>query len=363
MEARMRGKKQAGFTIAEFLVAMTITLIVTAAAFSAYDSAVRVNETVALTTEVTGNLRASMNYMVQDLIQTAEGIPTGGIPIPSNNAALPINRPGPPGAALTFPLGNAVLPALEPGPFLGPVITPPDAAPGGPTDIVTILYADNIMAPALNTNPINRAGGAGPACAGTISANGDTVTFDPACMVLPADNTRIRPGDLIMFSNANGNALQNVTGVGGQVLRFAAGDPFSLNGRNDPQGTILQLFNADGTLPPTTATRIWMISYYLDNVTNPGQVRLVRQVNFNPGQPVGEAIEDLQMTYNFVDGVVNPSNQRTIPAGETENFIRTVNLFLAARSNVPSSRTRRYFRNNLATQVSLRSLAYVSRYN
>ncbi len=35
----------------------------------------------------------------------------------------------------------------------------------------------------------------------------------------------------------------------------------------------------NGTFPPTTATRIWMVTYYLDNVTDPLHVRLIRRVN------------------------------------------------------------------------------------
>jgi hypothetical protein len=178
-----------------------------------------------------------------------------------------------------------------------------------------------------------------------------------------------------MFSNTIGNAIQEVTGVSGQKLTFAAGDPFNLNGRTDPQGTILQIQNTtcnsasppvctpNGTYPPTTATRIWMISYYLDNVTDPNDVRLIRRVNFNPGQPVGETLEDLKFTYNFIDGVTNPSNQPTVPANYSENQIRSVDVFLGARSNYSEMLQNRFIRSNLETQVSLRSMAYRNRYN
>lgn len=358
-------KKQAGFTLVEFLVAMGVTLLVTAAALSMFSDALRTNENVTLLTDMTDNLRTGMNLMVQDVIQAGTGIPTGGIPIPSGGSpSAPVNRPSPPGQNYTFPVGSTVLPAIEPGADLGPQIISSDAVPGPNTDMITMLYADNSLA--LDKDPILRpAGPGGPACNGTIAADGSTVTFDANCVNLTTGNIRINPGDLIMFSNAQGNAIQTVTDVAGQTLTFGSNDIFNLNQRNDPSGTIKQLQTppGSGTYPPTTATRIWMITYYLDNVSDPQHVRLVRQVNFNPPQPVGEVLENLQFTYNFVDGVTNPSNQPTVPVGLSESQIRAVNLFLGARSTATSTKTRKYLRTNLATQVSLRSMAYVSRYN
>ena len=114
-----------------------------------------------------------------------------------------------------------------------------------------------------------------------------------------------------------------------------------LNGRvTDTGGTIWQLQTSSscgGALPAflvTTATRIWMISYYLDNITSPPYVRLIRQVNFNTPTPVGETLENLQFTYNFVDGATNPANQATVPTGNTESQIRSVNVLLRRAFNV-----------------------------
>jgi len=183
----------------------------------------------------------------------------------------------------------------------------------------------------------------------------------------------INAGDLIMFSNAKGNAIQTVTSVSSQTVKMLVGDAFSLNGRTAPQGTIKQLQNTDssgnpnGTYPPTTATRIWMVSYYLDNITDPAHIRLVRRVNFDPTPlaqlAVGETLENMQFTYNYVDGVTNPSNQVGVPTGLSENQIRSVNVFLGARSNYFDPQRKRYTRVNLQTQVSLRSMAYRNRYN
>ncbi len=376
----LKKPKQAGFSMIELLVSIGVTTVILGATLLAFKNAANTQRGVAYSTDMNDNLRAALNLIQQDLILAGTGIPTGGIPIPNTpntantcNTTAPTNRPTLTGT-LTFPTCNFVLPAIEPGSALGPLITAPDATSGNPsnpnsfTDIITVLYADNALA--LDNDAIN-----GTSCpGGSITAAGDAVTFDTTCQSLnPSTGVTINSGDLIMFSNAKGNALQTVTSVSSQTLRMVPGDAFNLNGRSDKQGTIKQLQNTDssgnpnGTYPPTTATRIWMISYYLDNITDPAHVRLVRRVNFDPTPlaqlAVGETLENMQFTYNYVDGVTNPSNQVGVPSGYSENQIRSVNVFLGARSNYFDQQRQRYTRVNLQTQVSLRSMAYRNRYN
>lgn len=372
----MTKNKQTGFTMIEFMVAMAVSLIALGATLLAFKDATTTNQSVSLKSDVSDNLRAGMNLIEQDLILAAEGIPTGGIPIPYTpgpanclgSGGAPINRPNLTGG-LTFPVCNVVLNAVEPGWELGPPITSPDSTPGARTDMITILYADNTLA--LNSRMINEpAVGVNPGCPnGSITNNGQTVTFDTTCILFSPTGVQLNVGDLIMFSNAKGNAIQEVTSVSGQTLNFAGGDGLNLNARTDPQGTMTQLENTNtsgnpnGTFPPTTATRIWMVTYYLDNVTDPLHIRLIRRVNYNAGQPVGETIENLQFKYNFIDGVTNPSGQQTIPTGLSESQIRAVDVILGARSTSVWSKNHTYLRNNLMTQVSLRSMAYVNRYD
>lgn len=341
----------------ELLVAMAITLIVIAVSMSALDEFQRTSEEITLSAGTLENLRAGMNYISRDLVLTGQGIPTGGIAIP-NGAGVPINRPGPP--ALTFPLAYTAVPAITPGASLGVNIL-------RPSDILSIMYADNTIP--LNQNLINDPNppAANPPiqpCAGAIDPAGATVTFDPNCINISNGTINIRPGDLIMLSNAQGNTLQTVTSVAGQVLNFAAGDPFNLNQRNDPGGTIQQLQSppGSGNYPPTTATRVIMVTYFLDNAI-PNDPRLMRQINFNAPQAVAENIEDLQVSYDYIDGLANPTNQKFPPAGDSPNQTESANLFLAARSTQPFSSTRQFFRSNLATQVSLRGMAYFNRFN
>jgi hypothetical protein len=328
------------------------------------------------------NLRAGLNLIQTDLQQAGSGIPTGGIPIPytSNNSttnpcstiAAP-NRPVLNGTT-TFPACNSTFPGVEPGQALGPLITAPDASAGLPsnpssyTDEVTVFYVDNL---GLDSKPINALPTTNPTTAGcpngslTLSGNTLQAVFDPNCINFTTAGIYINPGDLIMFSNTLGEAVLAVTSVSGQTLTFAPGDPFNLNGRSASGGTINQL-EANGCggsnvcFTNTTATRVWMVSYYLDNVTSPPYVRLIRQVGFNTPTPVGETMENMQFTYNFVDGSTNPSNQPAVPAGDSESQIMAVNVYLAARSSYKIHRGNNasYSRDNLVTQISLRSMAY-----
>lgn len=364
-------KKQAGFTMVEFIVAMGITLVVVGVTLTAFSDAMRSNERVTLRSEMNDNLRASMNMIRQDLIVAAQGVPVGGIPIPTA-PGVTINRPN--WTATTFP--GPVLSALSLGTGLGPavkVLTSVTAPPpsGTPTDIVTILNVDNTLG--LGQTPINLPPGAGVTqpCNGTIAPDLSNFTFDPACLDLSAAKFTINPGDLILFSNINNSAIQTVTSVNGQQVNFATDpsiDKFGFNGTNAPQGTLRQLANNNDTtsFPPTTATRLWMTTYYLDDQTDPKHVRLIRQVNFNTPQPVGEVIENMTVRYNFVDGNSPPkqffADYSTVPPGGSEANIRSVNLFLAARSNSSYSKTGTYLRDNLTTQVSIRSLSYFDHY-
>jgi len=364
-------RKQIGFTMIEFLVAAAISLLLIAAAVGAFTDALRSNEVVTLTADLNDNLRASMDLMSRDLVCAGTGIPASGIGIPSG-AGIAINRPN----LTPLSFSGTILPTLSLGTGLGPAVPISDTAassnPGTPTDILTLLYEDNTWnaGESMDSAPITRtAVGATPACKGTISPTGDSITFDPACNDLTKARVPIQPGDLILFTNpAGATAIQTVTTVNGQQLNFVRDtsiDKFGFNQTGAPQGTILQLQNPPGTWPSISATRIFMITYYVDNVADPLRPRLMRQLNFNPAQPVGDVVEALTVRYNFVDGNTPPkfyAKQSTVPPGLSESNIRSVNIFFGARSNRPQSRTSKYLRDNMSTQISLRSLSYFNRY-
>jgi prepilin-type N-terminal cleavage/methylation domain-containing protein len=375
-------KRQAGFSLMEVLIATALMVVIVGTTLRTLSDATHANEAVTLMADSQENLRAAMNYMTKDIIEAGEGLPQGGIPIPNSATLLnpnpplasAVNRPGPIGGPATFPPSFLTLPAITDGFQLGPqAVTPNPNVPGAvlqgaKTDFITLVYVDNTIIDLVHNTTLNSlpiflaASGPNPGCpAGSLDPTGLTATFDANCITLPTGNTAITPGDLIMFQNANGAAIQTVTAVNGQKLTFTgggAGDPFALNGSAKPSGTILNIENA-GVFPPTTASRIWMITYYLDT-TNQQRPLLMRQVNFRPATPVAEVIEDLSISYDINNG---PPNTNTVEPTYSPNAIRKVNLSVAARADNMYSQNHAYFRNNLQTQVSVRSLAFFNNFN
>jgi type II secretory pathway pseudopilin PulG len=357
-------RRNAGFSLIELLVACVITAAIVGVSMDALNEGQRASEAISLMSDMTENLRAGMDQMQHDIVLAGSGIPVGGISIP-NGSGVPVNEPSPAGDAYTFPVGTAAISAVTPGHGLGPLISGTVSS-----DMVTLIYADNTtFGPnnqPLSTYYVNDVGAVAPdtACAGSINATGTSATFAANCVVFDTGNGAVAPGDLIMFSNAQGNTLEYVTSIAGQVMNFAKGDPYDLNGRTDPAGTIYQLQSSPGAYPWTTATRIWMITYYLDN-TNPAGPRLMRQVNFFTPEPVAESIEALWMTYNFVNGIACGaacSNQPIPPAGMTANQMMSTNVFLGARADKAFSWTKQTFRNNLIAQISFRGLAFTDEF-
>jgi hypothetical protein len=333
-------QSESGFSLAEILVAIALTAIIVGLALGSFDNALVTNERVGLMSDLEQNLRTGLNLLVRDFATAGWGIPTGGIPIPSGAGAVAITRPGPPGMTYTFGAAQT-LAAVNPGPALGPVSN------GRTTDIVNILYADNLLP--INLKPLD-----------AISANGTTARVNAATPITGVTNA-IRPGDLIAFSNALGNTLQYVTAVNGQTMTFQPGDPMNLNQPNASQGSITQL-GSGGIYPPTTATRVWLVTFYLDTTTDPDEARLIRRLNHRPGEVLALILEDLQLSYDLVDGVTNPTNVKAPVAPNSPNQIRKVSIVLSGRSSQPVRETNEFVRQSLSTQVSLRSLSFIDRY-
>src|SRR5262249_26977281 len=126
------------------MIAMAVTLVVLAAAVAAFMDTTRGNQRVSAAADMNDNLRAALNLVRQDLVVSGEGIPTGGISIPSG-AGISVKRPGFI-ANLTF--GQPFLPAITLGTGLGPTVAVPtditsSMAATSPTDEITLVYADN----------------------------------------------------------------------------------------------------------------------------------------------------------------------------------------------------------------------------
>lgn len=394
-------KQQQGFTLIEMMVAIVVMLVLSAAAVIALVQTQQVTQGVTLEAGTQENLRASMHSLVRDLMEAGEGLPPGGISIPNSSSAVSgLNRPG---TATAFDASLVVLSGVNPGYNMGQLSTGVDPQTGAvitagavKTDVITVLFADNSLTdssgsanpPYLNQYPVVQA--AGPTCNGVITPA--AVTLDPACFTMPGSGTQpIGAGNLIMFQNQFGTALEYVTSVVGQTINFATGDPAGLNGVDPaafPNGTVAALLVYGAV--PTVITRVWMVTYYLDSTTNPSHPQLIRQVNYagypnvatqtNPPQPIADDIEDLGFTYDIINSTApagtypNGPGDAPQPAcwatpcssgSDTPQQIRAVNVYVAGRSQTPYEigQSKQFLHNNLSTQVSIRSLAFTNSFN
>ena len=330
----------AGFSLVETMFSTALTLVVVAAGLGAFVAGMDVTDTSRIISETNQTLQAAESLIVRDFVQIGQGIPRGGVPVPSGDNSVPLPRPAET-AGMTFPAAWATMPAIAPGASLGPVVL------GVQTDIITLLYADPTLR--LNQFPLD-----------DVAGDGSTMTVNAGTPITTPDGLKV--GDLILFSNAMGNAMQMVTATNNnQTVNFALGDAMGLNQRNAENGTIMNI-QAGGVFPPTTATRILMISYYVDRVTDPTLPRLMRRVNGGQAFAIALGVENLQLSYDFVDGVGNPTNQEGIPVANSPNQIRKINLFMSARSIDTDNHTGTFYRNSVASQVGLRSLSFMDRY-
>jgi prepilin-type N-terminal cleavage/methylation domain-containing protein len=391
----MKGMQKNGFSLVELMISILLLLIISGAAVTSLIEAQRVTQGVAMEAATQENLRAGMHFMVRDIMQAGEGIPPGGISIPNSSAAVSaLNWPGTSPAA-KFPTSYVVLNGIVPGSLVGQVqkgVTNTGAlitTGAKNSDMITVLYADNSLVESagltLYGSPVVSAGCTG----GALTAA--SVTLATSCFHMPGTGpTPITTGNLIMFQNQNGTALEYVTSVSGQTMSFATGDPAGLNAPSAttyPNGTVAALL-ANGSVP-TIVTRVWMVTYYLDSTTNPYHPQLVRQVNYpgyptvatqvNAPQPIADDIEALNLTYDIIDSTApsgtypngagdapQPASWTSPSAGsDSPSQIRAVNIYIAGRSETAyqMGKNQSYFHNNLSTQVCIRSLNFINNYN
>jgi prepilin-type N-terminal cleavage/methylation domain-containing protein len=372
----------AGFSLVELLVATAISLVVIGTAMTTFKDAIAMNDTATNTADAGQNLRGGVNFLVRDLVATGRSIPTGGIDIPTvAGGAGPIKRPSPPGLQYYFNNTTAsTIMAVTTGEGLGPTVD------NQITDMVTLLMLDPILDACLNgalaINPFGTNGNV-PVLAqdgGSFSVGTNVPCQEPGATGnwLAGDKTQgqapIQKGDLILFTNPIGQALQTVTRTDATNVYFEANsnDAFGLNQRNVTAGSITQILstpdaNGQPAYQGMTAQRVFMYTYYVDSSIM-GEPHLIRQLNNSTPQALAGIVEDLELSYDIVDGTVNPSHVKSLPYtlnGVTyaANQIRKVNLHIGVRSENLSTRLHDYLRNHLTTVVSLRSLAFVDRYS
>jgi type II secretory pathway pseudopilin PulG len=340
MSPTLRNPGERGFTVAELLVGTTILLVVLAGASEVIMETSRASALAASTTDVNQSTRIAMNVIIRDLTQAGEGdyALRTGVPIPSGDGAIAIERPRPLAADWDFPSRYTAIPAVSPENGIGIIVN------DVPTDVLTLLYEDRRL----------DLSGVFP----DIADDGGSMTF-PDDFEIDNPAIGIQVGDLIRFGNG---AMQEVTEVEGQLVTFASDVESGLNQRGSAEGSVLGL-RTEGVFPPTLAvSRVFMITYYITLDEN-DVPQLIRRVNYGPERVVTVGIENLQLSWDLVNGTTNPTNVEAFSTTLFEGQIRKANLYIAARSIADRPGTDEPFRTSLSTQVSLRSMAFVSRYD
>lgn len=352
----------AGYSLVELIVSMGLMTVILGVTLGGLSDATKANDAVLNLTGMNGSIRAGMDLLVRDLLQVGSGLPPGHVvQVPSGTGSTPVKIPGPPGTAFTLAATDLDIGAVVPAPGAGPTVN------GAATDVVTVLTADNtfldIPLTALTATTVDVA--AGP----NLAAGPDRVT----------------PGQLMMVSKGSVTTLLQVTAVntGARRLTFDNGDSLNLNQSGAEAGTLGALNAADPPNTPAAAriSRVRMITYYVDATNDPAHPRLVRRINNGHpttfdnglGNAVAIDIENLQFSYDLVDGNANPSNVRMTAADRAgtgrcapnacnESQIRKINIALTGRSQNAVNRKQLVFRNTLSSQVSLRGMAFVDEY-
>src|SRR5579871_377954 len=363
-----------GFSLLELLVAMAMALILVAGAARLFNSALTGSFTTTQRAEMQEDVRAAQNLMARDISLAGSGLPNGGVGLPNGGSGnpvygcdgtqcyLPASATGPSG--MTFPLfppgppsPTARLYYIMPGPQKGPTIN------GIASDIITVAYTDNVFLLNQYTVTVNNA-----------QATSITFTATPTPTPMPSPSPTpvqavndpsvgLQPGDLVFFQNASVNAIGEVTTLASSTattftVNFASTDQLHMNQPTATGGDMTALVGA----PSVSATRIWLVSYYLNVLAN-GTPRLMRQVNGQTPVPVAENIVGLNFTYDTYDDtgqLMVALADAGASLGTSPNMIRKVNISMTARSAAKGISG--YQGLNLVTEISARNMSFKNRY-
>ena len=345
-----QSNNQRGFSLIEFMISGLLTLVVLAATFTLLNNLFVANTSIQQTLGAQQNLRVGMNALSRDITMAGTGFPDSGIPIPNGNNAVAIARPG---LGLTcgastvgcLPTPNNIVSILTPG--IG-VVTLATTA----TDTLTIAMIDQ-TAPTWTI--------------ASFSTDATVVTFTQD--VRDAGTTQLFLNDLLLFNNANGSAFGCVTTVVAGTstqAQFKAGDVLNINQPTAQFGTMSATLQNPGgnpiTYPSTTATRVMLITYFLNNA-NPLDPKLMRSVNGNTPQVMVENIENLQFSFDLFNytNSTDTSNVKA-QAAANPNQIRSVRVALTGHSTDKLTRTKDYAHFELVSKINVQNATFRNRY-
>lgn len=384
---RRTPNSSSGFSLIELLISAFIGAMLIAAAAKLYSKGLQVAWTTSQKAELQQDFRAAANLLRRDISMAGagalgqQGIATNSIGLPQGNGAVAPVYPCTAlttcayinGASVAYPTNGGIpyLYSIVPGPNQGITVT----AAQGPSDIITVNYADISVSLNCYNATLN--------AAGTLATFQLPATLPPTCVLpsgvaapqaLNATAIGLQQGDIILFGTS---AVAVVTGAVATcsptgtntacyTVPFAADDPGHLN---QPTATSGSLKPYEGlTLP--SAVRLISVTYYL---AIPPQTNLPTLMRIQSGQlpaPVAENVVYLKFCYDVYSAGVTTTCQSPLPLGTTPaNITKVTIVHMSMRSQGKDNWSRSaaatyggYEGLDLQTSIAARNLTMLQEY-
>ncbi len=296
---------EAGLTIIEVLVAMTIFLVITGSIFGLMQVAQTSRTAVTNNVQLTKSLRLGLNLIGRDTYNAGLGYP-----LDENRVILQDNKIQ---TLLGVPVDVNTAVDTVPPIIAGNNITLStfNTTPNTRTDQVTFMFKDVSF---------NLVGTAPRQVSQTINVTGLTAGSGVDQLTLPAgETTKCNVNDIFLVLGDTSYTLGMATSIAGNRLNFAYGDVLGLN--NPVAGGEMR------SITPKAIVRIKMITYF---VTADGVLTRREFGNIAPpglpgvgyvDEPLVYGVEDFQIHYVMDDGslVDNPSAGPDGIAGTTDD--------------------------------------------
>lgn len=334
-----RANHQAGFSLIEMIVGVTVFTIVMGAIYGLLQVGRSGRLNTNMRSEALQNSRVAINTIGRDIINAGVGYPNIGALIPDNR--------------VTGLFGGTDDTGTAPD-FLTPVFgrNNVNSVNGTMTDQLTMAFIDNSFNGG-NSVPIS-----------AITGNGQQLTVQTGFTNAPCTVGEI----YLIGGQTSAAALGMLTSkTSTDRLNFASGDPLNINqpGTNSAIKLIIDP-PTDATEPtrrgPASIQRVTLVKYWVrddDGPTNRGTGTLMRDVyggTTTPGfasQPLAFGIENFQCQYVMDNGAILDAPTQDLMLG-----IRQVRISVTVRSPEIDPRTNQPFRQTISATYSARNLEY-----
>ena len=285
-------RPEAGFSLIELIVSMTVFLIVTGSIWGVMNIAQRSRAVVNEKVDLGKSSRVGMNLLGRDTYNAGYAYPhRNTVVLPDNRISILLGIPN------DFDTTRDTIPPIIAG--NGTTLNTYTPLPNVRTDQVTFLFKDPTF---------NLSGPAGSQVSQPLNINAaNTVNGIDEIVPVSGSNNCCRINDIYLINGNTGSALGLATGLGTNTVQFANGDVLGLNmtGSSGP---------LRGITTPASMMRVKMVTYF---VTADGVLTRREYANVPPATPrVGFAdeplvfgVEDFQIRYVLDDGSLtdNPS--------------------------------------------------------